>query len=116
MKLNKKARARWMRRMSVRAKWVLYRLRHFLLGIDPERFICLGYRAGNSARQLLAVYAGYSLLATLLLLLPWAHRADIHWVDHLFMYIGRVGVVTFGSALLARSHYPHPRSREDMAV
>lgn len=90
MKLNKEARARWMRRLGVRAKWVLYRLRHFLLGIDPERLICLGYRAGNPARQLLAVYAGYSLLGTLLLLLPWAHRADIHWVDHLFMSVSAI--------------------------
>ncbi len=104
MKLDKLTRARWVHRLRVRRKWELYRLRHFLLGMDPERIVCLGYRTGNPARQLLAVYAGYSLLGTLMLLLPWAHRADVKLMDHLFMAVSAISTTGLSTVDLGTAY------------
>ena len=83
--------------------------------MDPERIICLGYRTGNPARQLMAVYAGYSFLGTLMLLLPWAHRVDMDWVDHLFMAVSAISTtglstVDLGTAAARKSKSEKLRS------
>ncbi len=52
--------------------------------INFERVFALGYKSRYPQRQLLVGYAVYSLMGTLLLLLPWCHTHTIAVIDHLF--------------------------------
>lgn len=52
-----------------------------------EQWFTFGIKSDMPQRQIMGVYAVYSLLGTLLLLLPFASRGDIHFVDHLFTVV-----------------------------
>lgn len=54
---------------------------------SPEQWLTFGLKSDMPQRQIMVVYAAYSLLGTLLLLLPIASRGDIHFVDHLFTVV-----------------------------
>lgn len=52
-----------------------------------EQWLTFGVKSDMPQRQIMFVYAGYSLLGTLLLLLPFSSTGDIHFVDHLFTVV-----------------------------
>lgn len=52
-----------------------------------EQWLTFGINSNMPQRQIMVVYAGYSLLGTLLLALPFASNGDIHFVDHLFTVV-----------------------------
>lgn len=62
-------------------------LRRFFMKTSLEQWLTFGIRSDMPQRQIMGVYAGYSLLGTLLLLLPFASKGDIHFVDHLFTVV-----------------------------
>lgn len=64
--------------------------RRNLMRISLEEWICFGMRSRMPQRQLMIVYAGYSLLGTLLLLLPIASTGHVEFVDHLFSVVSAV--------------------------
>lgn len=61
--------------------------RRFLMRISPEQWLTFGIKSDMPQRQIMVVYAVYSILGTLLLLLPIASRGEIHFVDHLFTVV-----------------------------
>lgn len=59
-------------KIKAQCKALFLQLRRSLMRISLEQWICFGMRAHMPQRQLMIVYAGYSLLGTLLLILPVA--------------------------------------------
>ena len=51
--------------------------KHRLMKTSLEQLICFGVKSDLPQRQIMAVYAGYSLLGTLLLLMPISTKGDI---------------------------------------
>lgn len=76
-------------------------IRHTLLRRSPETLLTFGLRPKTPQGQLLVVYAGYSLLGTLLLMLPWSITNDISFVDNLFTVVSAIsttGLITVNPA------------------
>ena len=63
------------------------RFRTSLIKISLEQIFSLGFKFKSPQRQLMAVYFGYSLLGTLLLLLPFSTTRSIGFIDHLFTVV-----------------------------
>lgn len=61
-----------------------------LMKTSLEQLICFGVKSDLPQRQIMAVYAGYSLLGTLLLLMPISTKGDIPFIDHLFTVVSAV--------------------------
>lgn len=57
-----------------------------LMKTSLEQLICFGVKSDLPQRQIMAVYAGYSLLGTLLLLMPISTKGDISFIDHLLRW------------------------------
>lgn len=55
--------------------------------ISIEQWLTLGIKSDMPQRQIMGVYATYSVIGTLLLLLPFSSKGDIHFVDHLFTVV-----------------------------
>lgn len=49
-----------------------------------EEILCFGIKSDMPQKQIMVVYAGYSILGALLLSLPFATVGDATFVDHLF--------------------------------
>ena len=64
--------------------------KHRLMKTSLEQLICFGVKSDLPQRQIMAVYAGYSLLGTLLLLMPISTKGDIPFIDHLFTVVSAV--------------------------
>lgn len=77
-------------KIKAQCKALFLQLRRSLMRISLEQWICFGMRAHMPQRQLMIVYAGYSLLGTLLLILPVASTRPISVVDHLFTVVSAV--------------------------
>lgn len=60
------------------------RVKHSLMKYSLERILSFGVKSHMPQKQIMVVYAGYSLLGALLLMLPFASKGDISFVDHLF--------------------------------
>lgn len=52
-----------------------------------EDWLTFGMKSDMPQRQIMMVYAAYSILGTLLLLLPISSNGNIHFVDHLFTVV-----------------------------
>lgn len=68
-------------------KKTFIKIRRFFMKTSLEQWLTFGVKSDMPQRQIMIVYAGYSLLGTLALLLPFASRGDIHFVDHLFTVV-----------------------------
>lgn len=66
---------------------ILLTLKRFFMKTSLEEWLTFGIKSDMPQRQIMGVYAGYSILGTLVLLLPFASRGDIHFVDHLFTVV-----------------------------
>lgn len=55
--------------------------------ISFEEWITFGIKSHMPQRTIMVVYAAYSILGTLLLLLPFASTGDISFIDHLFTVV-----------------------------
>lgn len=66
---------------------ILPNIRRSLMKTSLEQWLTFGIKSDMPQRQIMGVYAGYSILGTLLLLLPIASKGDIHFVDHLFTVV-----------------------------
>lgn len=62
-------------------------VRRTLMKTSLEQWISFGISSDMPQRQIMIVYASYSLLGTLLLALPFASEGDIPFVDHLFTVV-----------------------------
>lgn len=62
-------------------------LKRFFMKTSLEQWLTFGVKSHMPQRQITLVYAAYSLLGTLLLMLPFASTGDIHFVDHLFTVV-----------------------------
>lgn len=66
---------------------ILLKIRHAMMKVSLEQCLTFGVKSTMPQQQIMAVYAGYSLLGTLLLLLPFASNGDISFVDQLFTVV-----------------------------
>lgn len=66
---------------------IIPNLRRSLMKTSLEQWLTFGIKSDMPQRQIMGVYAGYSILGTLLLLLPFASKGNIHFVDHLFTVV-----------------------------
>jgi len=60
------------------------RFRHILLRFNLTALVTFGRKWNIPERNILVGYAVYMVIGFLLLVLPWAHRHDVGWLDHLF--------------------------------
>lgn len=63
------------------------KIRRFFMKTSLEQWLTFGVKSDMPQRQIMIVYAVYSVLGTLLLLLPFASKGNIHFVDHLFTVV-----------------------------
>lgn len=52
-----------------------------------KTWLTFGIKSDMPQRQIMGIYTVYSIIGTLLLLLPFSSRGDIHFVDHLFTVV-----------------------------
>lgn len=64
--------------------------KHKLMKTSPEQLICFGIKSNLPQRQIMAVYVGYSILGTLLLMLPFSSKGDIDFIDQLFTAVSAI--------------------------
>lgn len=69
-----------------------------------EKLMCFGVKANMPQRQIMAVYAGYSLLGTLLLLIPFASRGEISFIDHLFTVVSAISTTGLSTVDVATQY------------
>lgn len=69
-----------------------------------ERLMSLGVKSNMPQRQIVAVYAGYSLIGTLLLLLPFASTGNISFVDHLFTVVSAISTTGLATVDVATQY------------
>lgn len=65
-------------------------IKRALMKVSLEQLLCFGVKSNMPQRQIMAVYAGYSLIGTLFLLLPFASIGDVSVVDHLFTVVSAI--------------------------
>lgn len=78
--------------------------RRSLMKISLEQWICFGMRSRMPQRQLMIVYAGYSVLGTLLLLLPIASTGHVEFVDHLFTVVSAISTTGLATVDVATNY------------
>ena len=69
-----------------------------------EQFICFGVKSDMPQKQIMAVYAGYSLIGTLLLLLPVSSKCDIPFIDHLFTVVSAISTTGLATVDVASAY------------
>lgn len=69
-----------------------------------EQWLTFGIKSDMPQRQIMVVYAVYSILGTLLLLMPFASRGDIHFVDHLFTVVSAFSTTGLATVDLATQY------------
>lgn len=69
-----------------------------------DRLICFGVKSSMPQRQIMAVYAGYSLLGTLMLLLPFASIGEVSFVDHLFTVVSAISTTGLSTVDVATQY------------
>lgn len=69
-----------------------------------EKLMCFGVKANMPQRQIMAVYAGYSLLGTLLLLIPFASRGEVSFIDHLFTVVSAISTTGLSTVDVATQY------------
>lgn len=62
-------------------------IKRFLMKISLEEWITFGVKSDMPQRTIMVVYAAYSILGTLLLMLPFATRGEVPVVDNLFTVV-----------------------------
>lgn len=80
------------------------RLRHNIMKVSFEQLLSFGVKSIMPQKQIMAVYAGYSLLGTLLLLLPFASIGDISFVDHLFTVVSAISTTGLSTVDIASQY------------
>lgn len=70
--------------MQRNSRGVWHRVKHTLMKYSLEEILCFGIKSDMPQKQIMVVYAGYSILGALLLSLPFATVGDATFVDHLF--------------------------------
>lgn len=79
-------------------------IKHILLRFSLGRIISLGVRSHIPQRQLIAVYVGYAVIGTLLLMLPCSTRTDIPPVDNLFTVVSAVSTTGLATVDVATDY------------
>lgn len=82
----------------------LQRVRQRIMKTSLEQWLCFGMKSGMPQRQLMAVYAGYSLIGTLLLLLPFSSNGDISFVDQLFTVVSAISTTGLSTVDVATQY------------
>ena len=77
------------------------RLRHRIMKTSLEQQLCFGFKSDLPQRQLMAVYVGYSVIGTLLLLLPFSSVGNISFIDHLFTVVSAVSTTGLATVDIA---------------
>ena len=80
-------------------------VRRKLMKTSLEQFICFGVKSDMPQKQIMAVYAGYSLIGTLLLLLPVSSKCDIPFIDHLFTVVSAISTTGLATVDVASPSY-----------
>lgn len=62
-------------------------IRRIIMKTSLEQWLSFGLKSDMPQKQIMVVYAGYSIIGTLLLALPFASNGDIPFVDHLFTVV-----------------------------
>ena len=79
-------------------------VRRKLMKTSLEQFICFGVKSDMPQKQIMAVYAGYSLIGTLLLLLPVSSKCDIPFIDHLFTVVSAISTTGLATVDVASAY------------
>lgn len=66
------------------------KIKRCLMKTSLEQLICFGVKSDMPQKQIMVVYAGYSIIGTLLLLLPFASVGNIPLVDQLFTVVSAI--------------------------
>lgn len=62
-------------------------IRRIIMKTSLEQWLSFGLKSDMPQKQIMVVYAGYSIIGTLLLALPFASNGDVPFVDHLFTVV-----------------------------
>lgn len=79
-------------------------VKRFFMKTSIEQWLTLGVKSDMPQRQIMIVYAAYSILGTLLLLLPISSKGDIHFVDHLFTVVSAFSTTGLATVDLATQY------------
>ena len=85
-------------------RYALKSVRRKLMITSFEQFICFGVKSDMPQKQIMAVYAGYSLIGTLLLLLPVSSKCDIPFIDHLFTVVCAISTTGLATVDVASAY------------
>lgn len=76
----------------------------FLLRIDFERLLSFGYKSKYPQRQLIVGYAAYSIIGTLLLMLPISLNRPISPIDNLFTAVSALSTTGLSTVDVANDY------------
>ncbi len=93
-----------MRRFVANIKLMFANLMHGLMKISLEQLLCFGFKSDLPQRQLMAVYVGYSIVGTLLLLLPCSSAHRISFVDNLFTAVSAISTTGLSTVDVATQY------------
>lgn len=79
-------------------------LQRHLIRTSVESLMTFGLKSDMPQRQIMAVYAGYSLIGTLFLLFPFASIGDVSFVDHLFTVVSALSTTGLSTVDVATQY------------
>lgn len=75
------------KKTNKKAVILLLKIKRFLMKTSPEQWLSFGIKSTMPQQQIMLVYVGYSIIGTLLLMLPFASNGEVSFVDHLFTVV-----------------------------
>jgi len=71
-------------------KHIAAKVKTGVMKISSEQILCFGIKSHLPQRQLMTVYIGYSVIGTILLLLPFSTVADVSFIDNIFTAVSAI--------------------------
>lgn len=83
---------------------IYQRVKHIMMKTSMEQLFSFGLKSIMPQKQIMAVYAGYSLLGTILLLLPFSTVGNVSFVDHLFTVVSAISTTGLSTVDVATQY------------
>ncbi len=93
-----------MKRFIALLKRLLANLKHRLMRVSLEQLLCFGFKSDLPQRQLMAVYIGYSILGTILLVMPFSAVNSISFIDNLFTAVSAISTTGLSTVDVATQY------------
>lgn len=69
---------------------LLHSFLRLLVRIDLSRVLCMGFKINMPQRQIMMVYLTYTLIGTVLLMMPFATTSEVPFIDNLFNAVSAI--------------------------